>query len=134
MKTFIFSILINLVIFSFLPLLHHFFHKPPSEIKPIQIEIVKVEMRKIKPKVKPKPKNVREKTKRRKRMLKPEFKRRITFELNPSALSEEIDLIGVTYDLSEVDQPPRLVKYIEPDYPTDALARGLSRQELWVHQ
>jgi len=44
-----FSVGINVVIFSFLPVLHYFFHKPVSQIKAIQIDFITIrfELKKI---------------------------------------------------------------------------------------
>lgn len=124
MKTFIYTILINFVIFSFLPLLHYFFHKPPSQIKPIQVDVVKIKTKKIELKRKSKSKAIKKRTLRKRAIQEPKLKRRITFELNPNILINEADLIGVTYDLGEVDRLPHLIEYIEPDYPPNAIAKG----------
>jgi len=120
------AILINIFMFSFLPLLHHLFHKPLSEIRPIDIDLAKVKLeRKIsqeKPKVKHGKKLIKPKWK-----LKSEFRRRIAFELQPGVLAGEVDLIApeVTYDLSEVDQLPRLIEYEEPSYPEEAIMQEI---------
>lgn len=116
------AILINVVIFSFLPVLHHLFHKPPSEIRPIDIDLAKVEPERKISREKPKEENVKKLTKP-KWKLKSEFRRRIAFELQPGLLAGEVDLIApeVTYDLSEVDQLPRLIEYEEPSYPEKAI-------------
>ncbi|MCD6412935.1 MAG: TonB family protein [Elusimicrobia bacterium] len=81
---------------------------------------------------KPKPQKREKKRKEKirlknKSVSKPEFRRRITFELDPTALASEVDLIApiVTYDLSEVDSYPKLEKYLEPDYPDIARSKGI---------
>ena len=116
------AILINIVMFSFLPVLHHLFHKPPSEIRPIDIDLAKVKLERKISREKPKAKHVKKLIKPKWR-LRPEFRRRIAFELQPGLLAGEVDLIApeVTYDLSEVDQLPRLIKYKEPPYPEEAI-------------
>jgi len=124
-KSISFSILINLFIFSSLPLLHKLFHKPVSRTKPIQIDLIKPKIEKtIKKKSKPKE---MKKLIKKEQPIKPELRRRINFELTPDALSTEVDLIApyVAYDLSEVDQLPCLVEYIKPDYPEEARAKGI---------
>ncbi len=120
-----FSVLINLIVFSFLPLLHHFFHKPPSEIKSIQIDLIKP-MEKTSQKKKPIPKEIKKLIKP-KATLRQNLRQRITFELDPDIFASEVDLIApfVTYDLSEVDQLPMLMKYIKPDYPEEAITKGI---------
>ena len=126
MKAFGFSVLVNIFIFSFLPFLHHFFHKPVSEIKPIQLDLIKLDREKTKLKEKKKEqKSVRAQEPKRK--IRPELRRRITYELVPGAFASEVDLIApmVTYDLSEVDQLPQLLRYIEPDYPEEAITKGI---------
>ncbi|RLD13248.1 MAG: hypothetical protein DRI22_04530 [Caldiserica bacterium] len=124
-KSIFFSILINLFIFSSLPILHNLFHRPVSLIEPIQIDLFKPEIKKIVRK-RSKPDKLKKIIKRRK-MIKPELRRRIDFELTPDALSTEVDLIApyVTYDLSEVDQLPCLIKYIKPEYPEEARVKGI---------
>ena len=120
------AILINIFMFSFLPLLHHLFHKPLSEIRPIDIDLAKVKLeRKISPE-KPKAKHLKKLMKPKWR-LRPEFRRRIAFELQPGLLAGEVDLIApeVTYDLSEVDQLPRLIEYEEPSYPEEAIMQEI---------
>lgn len=121
-----FSILINFIIFSFLPLLHHFFHKPPSEIKSIQIDLIKPKIEKTNKKKKPIPKETKKLIKP-KATLRQNLRQRITFELDPDIFASEVDLIApfVTYDLSEVDQLPMLMEYIKPDYPEEAITKGI---------
>lgn len=120
------ALLINIAIFSFLPVLNHFFHKPPSQIKPIQVDLIKIDREKIKPKKKRKPKDIKKLVKK-KITIKPKLRKRIAFELDPSALASEVDLIApmVTYDLSDVDQLPVLLDYKEPEYPEEAVTRGI---------
>lgn len=126
MRFFLFSVLINIAIFSFLPLLHYFFHEPVLEIEPIKVDVIKLKKAIVKPKKKQKPEQKRLiKTK-----LKPEVTKlmqRITFELTHDALSSEVDLIvpQVTYGLDEVDQLPELIEYVEPEYPEEAIAKGI---------
>lgn len=116
------AILINIVIFLFLPVLHHLFHKSPSEIRPIDIDLAKVEPERKMSREKPKEENVKKLIKPEWR-LRPEFRRRIAFELQPGLLAGEVDLIApeATYELSEVDQLPRLIEYKEPSYPEKAI-------------
>jgi len=120
------AVLVNIIIFSFLPVLHHLFHKPPSEIRPIDIDLAKVKLERNISREKPKAKHIK-KLIRPKWRLKPEFRRRIAFELEPGILAGEVDLIApdVTYDLSEVDQLPRLIEYKEPSYPGEARAEEI---------
>ncbi|MCK5534250.1 hypothetical protein KAI68_03965, partial [bacterium] len=125
-KDFGLSFLINIAVFSFLPLLHYCFHQPVSKIKPIEVEVVKLKKEKVKLKKKQKPKELKQR-KIKKNIIKPELRRKITFELDPNALANEVDLIApmVTYDLSEVEQLPQLIKYREPDYPFEASAKNM---------
>ncbi|MCD6311350.1 MAG: energy transducer TonB [Elusimicrobia bacterium] len=120
------SVLINIFIFSFLPVLHHFFHKPVSQIKVIQIDFIRPKRKKAKPEKKRKEKKAKALLKP-KNKIKTELRRRIAFELDPNAFAGEIDLIApmVTYDLSEVDCFPRLKKYVKPDYPDAASSKGI---------
>lgn len=126
MKNLLFSLLINMAIFSFLPIVHVFFHRPASELEPIQVDLIKLETQKPQLKQRPKPREIHKQAKRKSHPLL-KFKRRISFELDPNALASEVDLIApmVTYDLDEVDEFPELIKYIEPDYPHDAVTRGI---------
>lgn len=120
------AVLVNIVIFSFLPFLHYLFHRPPSKIKPVDIDLVNVRMERKIPREKPKLKHIQKLIKPKWR-LRPEIRRRIAFELEPGILASEVDLIApeVTYDLSEVDQLPRLIEYKEPSYPEEARAEEI---------
>ncbi|MCD6423275.1 MAG: energy transducer TonB [Elusimicrobia bacterium] len=126
LRSVILSFFINVLIFSFLPILHHFFHKPASKIKPIRVDIISPRRAKPRAKKKNREKDIRKPLKSR-NIIKPEFRRRITFELDPNALASEVDLIApmVTYNLSEVDSFPKLEKYLEPDYPDIARSKGI---------
>lgn len=127
MKIIIFAVVINILLFSFLPLLHHFFHSPVSALKPVEVDVVRI-AKEHSPERPPIPRpSAQSKTQTRVRMIHPEISRKITFELDPSALSDGVDLLApcVTYDISEVEQLPRLVTYREPDYPLYAASKGI---------
>lgn len=119
------SISINIFLFSFLPILHYIFHESPSKTKPIQVEVVKLKTDKLKIRKTSLAKAKIEKI--AKPRIKYEFSRRIGFELDPYASINEADLSasGVIYDLSEIDQIPRILKYIQPDYPEEAKLKGI---------
>ncbi|MEA2081310.1 MAG: energy transducer TonB [Elusimicrobiota bacterium] len=125
-KSAAFSVGINIIIFSFLPLMHYCFHKPVSQIKAIQIDFISPKRKKTKPE-KQRKKNKAKPLLKPKKKIKTELRRRIAFELDPNAFAGEVDLIApmVTYDLSEVDCFPKLKKYVKPDYPDLASNKGI---------